>query len=317
MHQQTTKMGKRTQIELGIKMRNSMKGGVAVAVLAIAFSADAFLPDTVPPIVAGQAFAASVNSNGNGSSGDNGNGGRSADARSDSGNASSSGGPASSQGKGRGLLRLLAIGGGKPSSADSTAPTGVATGAPLQLLPSQPDGAATETAFSGPPDPKPVSPVTAYVMETVEDTGQAPGEIHRLLGAGHSYFNSNEQAKLNAAPNSRIKRVERYLVANAAAQTAGGVASTVANYAEAQAYLDAVAVLEAEAAVPGAYTTDQIVEAQVIIAGSVFGTAAEAQAVVVTYETLVALFEEADNQPYDADRRAVYDGLAAYLGPAF
>jgi hypothetical protein len=78
------------------------------------------------------------------------------------------------------LLRLL-TGSARPSSADSAAPAGVATGAPLNLLPSQ-------------VGTRPVALVTAYVMDMVEGTDIAPGEIHRLLGAGHSYFNSDEQA---------------------------------------------------------------------------------------------------------------------------
>ena len=102
-----------------------------------------------------------------------------------------------------------------PDSTGGVAPA--ATGAPLDLLALQAnDGTG--------------SPVTAYVMETVEGTDMTPGEIHSLLGAGHSYFNSNEQAKSHAADESRIKRVERYLQANADAQAAleanGGVLPT-------------------------------------------------------------------------------------------
>ena len=299
-------------------MRNSIKGSVAVAVLTIAFSADAFLPDTIPLIFAGQAFAANANSNGKSNNG-NGNGGRSADARSGSSNASSSGGPASSQGNGGGLLRLLATGSARPSSTDSTAPAGTAVGAPLQLLPSQATGAAPATALVGPPDPKPVAPVTAYVMETAAATGQKPGEIHRLLGAGHSYFNSNEQAKLNASANSRIKRVERYLQANAAAQAAltanGGISPSGPEYADVLAYLDAVAVLADPIS-----TVEQITAANATIASFPLLDPATAQLVVDAYEaeaTAIAAFDEADNQPYDEARRTVYDDLAVYLGLSF
>jgi hypothetical protein len=175
---------KQARIDLGNKMRGSMKGSVAVAVLAIAFSADAFLQDTMAPVFAGQAFAASANGSGNGKAGENGNGGRSADAG--SGGASSGGGSSSGQGNGGGLLRLLATGSAKPSSTGGTAPAAVATGAPVQLLSSHANGGTG-------------SPVTAYVKEIVAGTGQPPGEIHRMLGGGHGYFNSDEQAKLNAA----------------------------------------------------------------------------------------------------------------------
>jgi hypothetical protein len=144
------------------KKRNLMRGSVAVAVLAIAFSADAYLPDTVPPIFAGQAFAANINSDGNGRSGgdngrsgDNGNGGRSADAQSRSRNESARGRPASIRGIGRGLLRLLTTGSAWPSSAGNT-PAGVATGPPMQLLPSQANGAATGAALVRLPAPRPV-----------------------------------------------------------------------------------------------------------------------------------------------------------------
>ena len=277
-------------------MRNSVKGSVAVAVLAIAFSADALLPDTMPPVFAGQAFAANANSDGNGRSGENDDRGRSADAGSRSGDASSSGGPASGQGNGDGLLRLLANG--------SAAPDGVATGAPLQLLPSQAnDGTG--------------APVTAYVMETV-GPGQEAGEIHSLLGAGHSYFNSNEQAKLHAADESRIKRVERYLQANADLQAAltanDGVIPSDEEYGDALAYLGALAVIED----PDSYTEEEVAAAQAIVDSFDFADAAAAQAIIDAYEaaeTTVAAFEEADNQPYDEARRAVYDALAAYLAP--
>ena len=298
-----------------------MKSSVAVAVLVIAFSGGAFLQAAMPPIFTGQAFAASANSKGSGKSdSNNGDGGRSADAGSGSANESSSGGPASSQGQGAsggpasgqgqggGLLRLLATG--------STGPS--ATGAPSQLHPSQPQGgtgAAVVTATIGPPDPKPVAPVTAYVMETAAATGQKPGEIHRLLGAGHSYFNSDEQAKLNAAYDSRIKRVERYLQADAAAQAAltanGGVLPTEQEYLDAVAYLDALAVLADPTS-----TQEEIDAANLIIAGSTLD-AATAQLVVDAHEaeaTAIAAFEEADNQPYEEARRAVYDDLAVYLG---
>ena len=264
-------------------MRNSINGSIAVAVLAIAFSADAFLPDTMP-VFAGQAFAANANSNGNANGkSNNGDGGRSADARSRSGDASSSGGPASGRGQGGGLRRLL-TGSARPLS---TATAGVATGAPLQLLPPQASGGAG-------------SPVTAYVKKTVEP-GQAPGEIHRLLGAGHSYFNSSEQAKLHASPNSRIKRVERYLDANAAAQTAlaenGGVVPLEPDY------LIAVAVIADPTAPPEAKLAAQvIVDAYEAFTAEAF----TAEAIAAR----VALFEEADNRPYDAERRAVYDALA-------
>ena len=285
-------------------MWNSVKSSVAVADLAIAFSADAFLPDTMPPIFVGQAFGANANSEGKGRSGENDDRGRSADAGSRSGDASSSGGPASSQGKGGGLLRLL-TGSARPLSPDSAAPVGVATGAPLQLLPPQAnDGTG--------------SPVTAYVKETTEITGQKPGEIHRLLGAGHSYFNSDDHAKQNAAYESRIKRVKRYLQANAALQATltanGGVTPTVGEYDAAQAYLNADAVLAAELAAPGSYTPEEIIAAQAIIDNSLLADATATQAVIDAYEAeavAIAAFEEADNQPYDPVRRAVYDALAA------
>lgn len=304
----------------GNKVLRSMRSSVAVAVLAIAFSGGAFLQDAMPPIFTSQAFAANANSKGNGKSdSNNGNGGRSADAGSGSANESSSGGPASSQGNGGGLLRLLATGSARPSSTDSTAPAGVAAGAPLQLLPSRANGAAPAIALVGPPDPKPVAPVTAYVMETAEATGQKPGEIHRLLGAGHSYFNSNEQAKLHAAYDSRIKRVERYLLADWAAQEAlatnGGVLPSEQDYLDAQAYLDAVAVLANPAS-----TAEQIAAANATIAGFPLLDPATAQLVVDGYEaeaTAIAAFEEADNQPYDDARRDVYDDIALYLGLTF
>jgi hypothetical protein len=276
-----------------------MKGSVAIAVLAIAFSAGAFLPDTMPSIFAGQALAASENASGNGNSGENtGNGGRSADAG--SGDTSSSGGPTSGQGNGGGLLRLLATGSAQPSSTGGTAPAAVATGAPVQLLSLHANGGIG-------------SPVTAYVKEIVATTGQPPGEIHRLLGAGHSYFNSNEQAKANAAYDSRIKRVERYLQANAAAQAAlaanGGVPPTLGEYADAVAYLGALDVIADLTS-----TVEEIAAAQAIVDSFPGLTPASAQVIVAAFEaeaTAIAAFEEADNQPYNEERRAVYDALAA------
>ena len=305
-----------------------MRNIVAVSIFAIAISGGAFPPDAMSPIFTSQAFAANANSNGNGRSGDdnNGDGGRSADAGSGSGgesstSGSSTSGPASGQGQGGGLLRRLATGSGKPSSTGSTSPAGVATGASLQSLPSQANGgigAANATAYVGPPDPKPVAPVTAYVMAKVAITGQAPGEIHRLLGAGHSYFNSDEHAKLHAAFDSRLKRVERYLQANAAAQAAltanDGVLPSEQDHLDALAYLDAVAVV----ADPDS-TAEEVAAANALIASSSL-TPATAQLVVDAFEaeaTAVAAFVEADNQPYDQERRDVYDDVALFLGLIF
>jgi hypothetical protein len=156
-------------------------------------------------------------------------------------------------------------------------------------------------------------------MAKVANTGQAPGEIHRLLGAGHSYFNSSEQAKLNAAYDSRINRVERYLEANAAALAAlaanGGVLPSEQEYRDALAYLEAVAVV----ADPDS-TAEEIAAAQAIIDGFPLLDAATAQLVVDAFEAeaaAVAAFVEADNQPYDQERRDVYDDVALYLGLIF
>jgi hypothetical protein len=103
---------------------------------------------------------------------------------------------------------------------------------------------------------------------------------------------------MNAADESRIKRVERYLAANAAAlaaETENGGLPLPGDYDL------AVALLAAEEATPGTYTAEEIAAAQMMV------DAYDAEA------TAIAAFEEADNQPYDPDRRAVYDALAEYM----
>ena len=352
-------------------MRTSIKVRLSVAVIAAASSGYAVLPGATPLNFIGDAYAANANSDGNGSSATNsGNGGQSASAGPASGgspssNASSGGGPASApeqagsppsgQGQGGGLERLLATGIAKPSSDGVSGPSNVATGAPLQLLPPQANG-GVGTANShvpvGPPDPKPGAPASVWAHAMAEASGLPPGEYHRLLGAGHSYFNSSDMAKANAADDSRPKRVERYLQANAVAQTAlaavGGVVPTDAAYAGAQAYLEAanvianstvaspadaqaiVAAYEADPQLPGPSglvpTDAEYAEAQAYLAaqgvidGSTIASAADAQAIIDAYEAeaaAVGAFEEADNQPYDPERRAAYDSLAAYMGIAF
>ena len=184
----------------GNAKRNLTKGSVAVAVLALVFSADAYLPDTVPPIFVGQASAANANSNGNGkSSNNNGNGGRSAGAPSDSGNASSPGGPASGRGQGGGLLRLLTTGSARPSSA-ATSPGGVATGAPMQLLPPHVTGAVTDAAIVWPPDPKPIAPVQLlppHVTGAVTDAAPV-GPPDRQPAGPYLQAGADSQAALTA-----------------------------------------------------------------------------------------------------------------------
>lgn len=278
-------------------MRNSVKGSIAVAALAIAFSADSFLPDTMPPIFAGQALAASANGH---IKSNNGNGGTSADAGSHSKNAPPRASPASGQGNGGGPLHLLAIGGTKPPSAGSAATAGIATGAPLELLESQAVGATAATAPVGPPDPKPDAPATAYVMETAAATGQRPGDIQRQLVAGRSDVNSNEQAKLSAPAIFRTKPVERYFQADADLQAAltaaGGAIPSDAEYADAQAYLGAVAVQ----ADPGSFEAEEIAAAGAVINGFPFLDAASAQVVADAYEAVAPAapaIQDADNRP--------------------
>jgi len=185
---------------LGNGKRNLTKGSVAAAVLALAFSADAYLPDSVPPIFVGQASAANPNSNGNGNSGNNnGNGGRSADAPSGRGNASARGGPASSRGIGRGLLRLLTTGSARPSSTGTT-PAGIATGAPLQLLPPHLTGAVTDTVIVGPPDPKPDAPAQLLLSQaTGAATDAAPvGPPDRQPAGQYLPASADSQAAVTA-----------------------------------------------------------------------------------------------------------------------
>lgn len=270
-------------------MSDAKKASPFIAVFAIALTAFAFSPDMLSPIGDGQARAANEKSNNNGKSGSNrGNGGRSASKGSSS----------------RGL--------GSSSRSNGSA----SDGSPKR------------------------APVTDFVRNTLEP-GQNPGDLHSMIGSGHSFFNANENAINNAAYSSRLKRFERYLQADADATRAlvntGGIVPTDDELDEAQRYLLAQEHLDAHAVIASAETSvveeADLIEAQTIIANSVFADEAEAQAaidgyslaydpnaIIQSYQAAAdgyAAFEEADNQPYDEDRRTIIDDLAAYLGISF
>ena len=165
------RVAKFVPVFLGIKKRNLTNRIVAFAVIAIALSAHAFLPNSMLPAITSQALAANPNSNGNGNSGNNnGNGGKSSQAGSKSSNGSSGGGPASGKGKGGGLLRLLMNGSARLPFAGSRAPAETVTGPPLQLVPPRLTRPSPSVAPAvSPPDPRPVAPV--YVLPSkVADT---------------------------------------------------------------------------------------------------------------------------------------------------
>jgi hypothetical protein len=65
-------------------------------------------------------------------------------------------------------------------------------------------------------------------------------------------------------------------------------------------------------------TVEEIAAAQAIVDSFSGLTPAMAEMIVAAFEaeaTAIAAFEEADNRPYDEDRRAVYDDIALYLSP--
>ena len=169
---------------LGISERSLPCGGIAAVVLAIVLSTNVGLPDPLPPVFSGQAWAASPNSNGNGKSGQKGNGGKSAEAGSGSGKASSGGGPASAKGIGGGLLRLLSAGSARLPLVGRSSRTGVATGPPMQLLPPQASSKPASPGPVGPPDPRPAAPAQLLLSQaagvTADTTPAVPADPNSL-----------------------------------------------------------------------------------------------------------------------------------------